>query len=193
VLHGAAVAKDGRAIVICGQSGAGKSTLAAALCREGFEFVADDICVISPDVERGSVVLPDGRQLKLWRESIERLDLAAHQGEAVRESFEKYFIEPRFSAAANSRLSAIFVLREARPPLKEGIEPLALPDAIRMLDYQAYRPELRAKLGSKPQRLAQAASLLGHARVFTLARPRGFEHMAQTVTVLRDRWDALGR
>lgn len=193
VLHGAAVAKDGRAIAICGHSGAGKSTLAAALCREGFEFVTDDICVVGPDAERRPVVLPDGRQLKLWRESIVRLDLATRQGEAVRESFEKYFIEPQSTAAAAPRLSAIFVLREARPPFKEGIEPLTLPDAMRMLDYQAYRPGLRAKLGSKPQMLMQAAALIGHAKVFRLARPLGFEHVQETVTILRDHWDALGR
>jgi hypothetical protein len=193
VLHGAAVAQDGRAVAICGHSGAGKSTLAAALCREGFAFVTDDICVVSPDAERGPVVLPDGRQLQLWRESIERLDLATRQGEAVRESFEKYFIEPQSSAAAAPLLSAIFVLREARPPLKDGIESLALPDAMRMLDYQAYRPGLRAKLGSRPQMLAQAAALFGHAKVFLLTRPRGFEHVQETVTILRQHWDALGR
>jgi hypothetical protein len=193
VLHGAAVAREGRAIAICGHSGAGKSTLAAALCREGFEFVADDICVISPDAERRPVVLPDGRQLKLWRESIERLDLGVRQGEAVRESFEKYFIEPQSSVAAAPRLTAIFVLREARPPLKEGIASLALPDAMRMLDYQAYRPGLRAKLGSKPQMLAQEAALFGHAKIFTLVRPRGFGHIEETVAMAREHWQALGR
>jgi hypothetical protein len=193
VLHGAAVAKDGCAVAICGHSGAGKSTLAAAVCREGFEFVTDDICVLSPAAGHRPVVLPDGRQLKLWRESIDRLDLATRQGEAVRESFEKYFIEPQSSAAAAPFLSAIFVLREARPPLKEGVELLALPDAMRMLDYQAYRPGLRAKLGSKPQMLAQAAALFGHAKVFTLVRPRGFEHMPETIAILREHWDALGR
>jgi hypothetical protein len=193
VLHGAAVAKDGCAIAICGHSGVGKSTLAAALCRDGFEFVTDDICVVAPDAERRPVVLPDGRQLKLWRESIEKLDLAARQGEAVRERFEKYFIEPHASAAAAPRLSAIYVLRELRPPLKDGIEGLALPDAMRMLDFQAYRPGLRVKLGSKPQMLVQAAAMLCHAKIFLLIRPRGFGHMEKTVAIVREHWETLGR
>jgi hypothetical protein len=193
VLHGAAVARDGRAIAICGHSGAGKSTLAAALCREGFEFVTDDICVVSTDAEGCPVVLPDGRQLKLWRESIDKLQLGAQQGEAVRERFEKYFIEPPASAAAAHRLSAIYVLRELHPPLKEGIELLALPDAVRVLDYQAYRPGLRAKLGSRPQMLAQAAATLRYAKLFRFVRPLGFQHMEQTVAALRQHWEALGQ
>jgi energy-coupling factor transporter ATP-binding protein EcfA2 len=191
VLHGSAVAKDGRAAAICGHSGAGKSTLAAALCRAGLEFVTDDICVVSLDAERRPVILPDGRQLKLWRESIDRLDLAARQGEAVRESFHKYFIEPHASAAVASRLSAIYVLREARPPMQAGIESLALPDAMRMLEYEAYRPGLRAKLGSKPEMLALAARVLGHAKAFRLTQTRGFEHMEETVARLRKHWEAL--
>lgn len=193
VLHGAAVAKGGRAMVICGRSGAGKSTLAAALCRDGFEFATDDICVISSDAVHLPIVLPDGRQLKLWRESIEQLDLAARQGEVVRENFEKYFIEPEASAPAAARLSAIYVLREARPPLTDGIQSLPLPDAVRTLEYQAYRPGLRAKLGSKPQMLAQAAAVFGHAKAFLLIRPRGFEHMADTIAMLREHWNSLGR
>jgi hypothetical protein len=186
VLHSSAVAKDGRAIAICGQSGAGKSTLAAALCREGFDFVTDDIGVVSQNARGVPVVLPDGRQLKLWRESIEQLDLGASQREAVRESFEKYFIEPQSSATTAPELAAIYVLRDARAASEEGIEPLALPDAMRMLDYQAYRPALRAKMGSRPQMLAQAASLFSHVKVFLLIRPRGFEHMERTLAMLRE-------
>lgn len=191
VLHGAAVSKDGRAIAICGASGAGKSTLAAALCGSGCSFVTDDICVVGLDAQRRPIVLPDGRQLKLWKESIDRLDLADRRGEAVRETFEKYFVEPSDAPEEPPFLSAIYVLREARPPLKEGIESLALPDAVRTLDYEAYRPGLRAKMGQKLEMLTQAAAMLSHTKVFLLIRPRGFEHIAGTVASLRSHWDSL--
>jgi hypothetical protein len=191
VLHGAAVAMGQRSIAICGASGAGKSTLAAALCRDGFTFVTDDLCVIGLDENRRPVVLPDGRRLKLWKDAIDRLDLATRQGEVVREQFQKYYIEPFETVTKPAKLAAIYVLREARPPLKAGIEGLSLPDAIRTLDYEAYRPGLRAKMGQKPEMLRQAAALLGHTRVFRLVRPRGFEHMPETVDALRAHWDAL--
>jgi hypothetical protein len=193
VIHGAAVAKDGRAVAICGASGAGKSTLAAALCRGGCAFVADDICVVDLDPSRHPIVLPDGRQLKLWKESINWLDLAQLRGEAVRESFEKYYIDPFDARAQPSPLSAIYVLREAQPRFKGGIERLALPDAMRMLDYEAYRPGLRAKIGQKPEMFAHAAAMLGHANMFLLIAPRGFEHLQETITELRAHWDSLDR
>src|ERR1700761_1113005 len=76
VLHGSAVARNGEAIAICGHSGAGKSTLAAALCRAGATFVTDDICAIDFDGHGRPCVFPDGRRLKLWQESIDKLDFA---------------------------------------------------------------------------------------------------------------------
>jgi len=192
-LHGAAVAKDGRAVAICGASGAGKSTLAAALCRGGCAFVTDDICVVDLDASGRPLVLPDGRQLKLWQESIDRLDLAQLRGEGVRESIQKYYIDPSGARAQPSPLSAIYVLREQRPPLKSGIESLALPDAIRTLDYEAYRPVLRAKIGRKREMLTHAAMVLSHAKMFLLVRPRGFEHLQETVATVQVHWDALDR
>lgn len=191
VLHGAAVAKDGRAIAICGASGAGKSTLAAALCRDGCSFAADDVCVIDLDEQRRPIVLPDGRQLKLWEESIDKLNLVARRGEAVFETLDKYYIDPFDSAGRPSRLSAIYVLREARPPFQTGIESLALPDAVRVLEYEAYRPNVRAKIGQKPEMLAQAAATLSHAKAFRLTRPRGFEYLAETVASLCAHWSSL--
>jgi hypothetical protein len=193
VLHGAAVAKDGRAVAVCGPSGAGKSTLAAALCRDGCALVTDDICVVGLDASRRPMVLPDGRQLKLWKQSIDRLNLAQLRGEAVRETLEKYYIDPTDARGQPSPLAAIYVLRELRPPLKAGIERLALPDAMRALDYEAYRPRLRAKIGQKPEMFAHGATMLGHAKVFLLVHQRGFEHLQETVAAVQAHWDALER
>ena len=179
--------------MICGVSGAGKSTLAAALCREGCLFAADDICVIGLNGRREPIVQSDGRQLKLWQESIAKLDLSERRGEAVLDTFGKYFVQPFDRIAEPPKLSAIYVLRVAHPPLQAGIESLALPDAVRMLEYETYRPSLRAKIGSTSAMLAQAAAVFGHAKAFALTRPRGFEHLEETVATLRKHWDALDR
>src|SRR5271168_4724942 len=124
VLHGSAVASDGRAIAICGQSGAGKSTLAAALCREGCSFAADDVCVIGLNGQRKPIVLADGRQLKLGRESIAKLDLSERRGEAVRDTIEKYYVRPFSSITEPPKLSAIYALREASTTTQAGIKSL---------------------------------------------------------------------
>jgi len=110
------VASDGRSIAICGDSGAGKSTLAAALCRGGCSFVTDDLCVVVPNENKRPVILPDGRKLKLWKETIDNLDLVARQGEAVRQSFEKYYIEPFETVSDPPILSAISSQRRRTMP-----------------------------------------------------------------------------
>lgn len=192
-LHGAAVARDGAAFAICGASGLGKSTLAAALCEAGFEFVADDLCLIGRDAEGRPTAVPDGRRLKLWRESIAQLGLEGREGEAVVAEIAKYFVDPPAAAAAPPRLTAIYVLRDAHPAQAEGVEPLSLPDAMRMLDFQAYRPWLREKLTPAPTKLAQGAAVLAHARAFLLTRQRGFDRLDETVTRVREHWEGLAR
>jgi hypothetical protein len=51
LVHGAAIALDGRGVLIVGIGGRGKSTTALACARAGFSFLGDDMCV----VEMGSV------------------------------------------------------------------------------------------------------------------------------------------
>ena len=45
-VHGAALERDGRALLLLGPSGAGKSTLAYAGSQGGWRIVADDLCLV---------------------------------------------------------------------------------------------------------------------------------------------------
>jgi hypothetical protein len=47
LIHGAAVARNGDGIALCGPSGSGKSTLTAALTGAGFDYLADDLVAVS--------------------------------------------------------------------------------------------------------------------------------------------------
>lgn len=58
VLHGSAVAVDGRAVAFVGDSGAGKSTTAAGFAARGHPFLSDDV---TPVYDRaGGPVVPPG-------------------------------------------------------------------------------------------------------------------------------------
>ena len=47
-LHAGCVAKEGRGLLLAGTSGAGKSTLTAALVRDGWDFLTDDMVFLVP-------------------------------------------------------------------------------------------------------------------------------------------------
>jgi len=47
VVHAAACARDGRAVVLCGASGRGKSSLLVALVDAGWEAISEDVCAIA--------------------------------------------------------------------------------------------------------------------------------------------------
>jgi hypothetical protein len=64
ILHGACMARDGRAIVLMGNSGAGKSTTAFNLTRFGFTGYADDAVLVTPQGD-SMTVWPLTRYLSL--------------------------------------------------------------------------------------------------------------------------------
>ena len=67
VLHGSAVAINGRGVAFLGHSGEGKSTMAAAF-SDKYPLIADDVLVIRTD-EAASLIYPAFPQLKLYSET----------------------------------------------------------------------------------------------------------------------------
>jgi hypothetical protein len=159
VLHGSAVRVGDKAVLFCGPSGAGKSTMAAALVQRGYPLVSEDVCVVTTSESGMPLVHPDGRQLKLWAQSINKLDLAGRRGERVRASLEKFYVDAHDAFGEPLALGAIYALREARPPHRPGIERPNVVDAALVLRRNAYRPLLVRRMNQKAHYFRAAATI----------------------------------
>lgn len=194
VLHGSAVALEGRAYVFSGDSGVGKSTLAAALCQAGCTLITDDIGLIELDADARPVIWPDGRSLKLCEDSISHLSLAAQQEREVRAGTGKHFVAPAHAFSDGPvPLAAVYFLRSQRlrgEPLFRRLEPL---DAAQTLGNGHYRPRLSLALARSSRQLSVTAGLLNHTPVFVLTHLRVLEGLESTVAQLFDHWRGLGK
>ncbi len=188
VLHGSAVRVGDKAVLFCGPSGAGKSTMAAALVQRGFPLVSEDICVVTFTDSGTPLVHPDGRQLKLWAQSINKLDLAARRGEPVRGSLEKFYVDAHDAFGEPLALGAIYALREARPPHAPGIERPNVVDAALMLRRNAYRPLMVRRMNQKEIYFRAATTIANVAGIFHLTRPLDFAKLPDVIAWLETHW-----
>ncbi|MGN6717146.1 MAG: HPr kinase/phosphorylase [Candidatus Binatia bacterium] len=192
VLHASAVEVNGRAIVFCGPSGAGKSTLAAALAQRGYRLLTDDVCAITLSANTAPIVHPDGRQLKLWAQAIEQLELESVRRERVRGCLEKFYVEPRDATNAALPLTAIYELRGALHTDCLTIERPSVVDAAMLLRSNAYRPLLVFRLDQKAHYFRAAAQIIDQTGIFVLTRPFEFGAMSGVVSRLERHWRDTG-
>ncbi len=188
VLHASAVRVNDRAVLFCGASGAGKSTIAAALAQRGYPLVTEDVCTLTLGDSGAPLVHPDGRQLKLWAQAIDRLDLAQQRGERVRASLEKFYVEPREAFTEPLPLGAVYALREARPPHAPGIERPNVVDAALLLRRNAYRPLLVRRMDQKASYFHAATTIANVAGIFYLTRALDFAKMPEVMSWLESHW-----
>ena len=192
VLHASAIAVGEKATLFCGASGAGKSTLAAALNRRGYPCVSDDVCGI--DFGSGApVVMPDGRMLKLWADTVSHLAIGERRGPAIRRRTDKFYIEPESTAVDRDLpVAAVYVLRVAGPERKPGVSRLGPADAAVLLRRNAYRPRVIKEIGLEAAYLRWSSDLQRRAGVFSLTRPFDLAAMPDVIGWLEEHWRSLG-
>ena len=192
VLHASAVRVNSKAVLFCGASGAGKSTLAAALAQRGFPLVTDDFCAATISGNGEVIVQPAGRNLKLWAQAIQKLDLAERRGAPVRSRLQKFFVEPTAAFSEPLPLGAVYALREARPPHQPGIERPNVVDAALILRRSAYRPQLVDRMGQKADYFRAATAIANVTGIFQLTRALNFDRMPEVAAQLERHWTDIG-
>lgn len=110
-MHGGVFVKDGKGTLITGISGLGKSTLMAALLKQGYHIISDDISNIEL-IDGQLIAHPFCPYLLLWKDTIKNLELGIQNGHKFREDMVKYFfpIPPQQYLHEKIELKNIIVL-----------------------------------------------------------------------------------
>ena len=191
VLHASAIAANDRAMLFCGSSGAGKSTMAALLCRRGYPLLNDDVCNLVSTPNDSYEVRPDGRMLKLWRESLDQLEWNRQPGMEVRADVEKYFSAPPVSEVAARPVGAIYILQEAPQGEENSIRRLRALDAMIELKKNAYRSFLVTAMDMEESYFHASAALQRGAGVYLLSRRKDFSDSDSLLQLLENHWASL--
>ncbi len=194
--HAAALARNGRSILIMADKGAGKSTLSWALQAQGWQLLADDLVRVDPVEGRWSA-FPGHRQTKLTPAAARAFGHAADEmpvrfddpGPAASAAqFDKRVIDPADALEAPMAavpLAAAFFLT-ARDPLATALrmKRLAPAAAVRQwLDHATPDP-LRAVPAVPPLLQRAVGDLATVVQALTLTLPDRFDRLADSAAAL---------
>lgn len=172
VLHGSAIAVNGQSVAFCGPSGIGKSTLAAGFHQRGYQFLADDLCAIS--ICNGPpAVIPGFPRLKLWADTLKKLDTSKDQLKSVRwgVDLEKYFLSVDSGQHTPVPLRGVFILQSTNTDKLE-ITLLLGNEKIDPLIENTYRMRFLHGLGGEKDHFKQCAAVAAKAEVCRIVRPK---------------------
>lgn len=185
VLHGTAVERGGRAVLLLGHPATGKSTLSWCLLQRGWRLISSELTV----VDGQGFVLPGIQQLKLWHDAAEQLGLDWAQLPPVRRGLQRYALLPPAVACAEKPLplSSLYVLRRRKPqdPNADGAdghlrvsEPFSQQQALLSLRNQAFHARMYRGMGLEAGLFVQAGALARRLPLRALQVPDGINAMA---------------
>jgi hypothetical protein len=157
-LHANAVVIGGRAVALAGNAAAGKSALAATLAQQGYENLADDICVVDVDAP-GVTALPGVARLRLWRDTLDTLGIVPDGLSPALSGKEKFFVDRWSACRAPRELAAVIVLvRRTNIPL--AIERLSGIAAVGSLRDMVHTRRPASALGRDTEIFAALTKML---------------------------------
>lgn len=183
-IHASAVAKGDNALALVGDSGAGKSTLAAALSRQGFSLLADDLLPLAAHL--GEVrVHPGGVQLRLWPDSAQQFHAQPQMLPRVSADTTKRVLELESTASpAVPRLRSIFVLHRGAADGSVRVEKLPGSQALIALLANGQMAGPAELLGLGATRMRVFAEVLCSVSVYALYYPSDFARLPEVCAAI---------
>ncbi|NCJ08141.1 hypothetical protein GS597_16830 [Synechococcales cyanobacterium C] len=184
VLHGSAVDINGKAVIFLGDKGWGKSTLAAALNRQGYELIGDDVIALDLSKDHQPWVIPAFPQLKLWPDAVKSLGTDPSTLPSLVPHLEKrnWCLTEGFSTC-KLPLHQIFILGQA-PRL--SISELSPQKILRYLYKNSYVTRFDQELlqESEATHLLNLTQLANCTPIHHLLRPSNLDLLPDTIRLI---------
>jgi hypothetical protein len=171
-LHASAITDGDRAVLFAGPSGHGKSTLAATFLDRGWRLLTDDVVAIRTDPDRGALAAAAYPEIKLWADSLHRLEIEAEGLRRVRQQLDKSYVSAAERFAADPvPVSHVYVLNSHN--LDEfALTPVTGRTKLAFLIRNTYRRNFLDGLGGKDAHFEGCVALSQHAEIVSVVRPR---------------------
>ncbi len=184
-LHISAVQTPAGVWGFTGDSGAGKSTLAAWLhYRYGWKMVSDDVGVIKPG-EAAPTLYPGPPRLKLWKDTLERLEIDRQGLARDLTRTEKFHLNRHQGFTHHTEpLKALVMLERAFPGQKASIEAVEGVEAFKVVMSALYLPEWGQRFNGPARLMQYGADLARQIRVYRYRRPWSLEKIEESLAPL---------
>jgi hypothetical protein len=180
-IHGATLVKDGQAFTITAPNGVGKSLLSMTMLRRGYQLLDDNTSVIDighhgsqmpqePKVPR-PLVHPGTDRVKLWQDTLDRLQLDSHGLDPVLNKSGKFFwtVGEDQRARRAAPLKQIYALVPNSPQLT--VQRLQGPPALEALRQAVYKLDYRQAVGRPAQLMRDIFKLGQQVQVIQIQIP----------------------
>ncbi|GAB4015807.1 serine kinase [Spirosoma koreense] len=185
LLHGSAIQLNNKGIVFIGEPGAGKSTTLAAFANRGVSIMSDDLVCIRVDEQGKGTLIPAFAQIKIWKKSVDGLQIAKEGLERVREGANKFSWYGSVAFEENAvPLEQIFVLapNESSETLVREVPKSQRP--IELLGYFPLPDFLLQGLALKDH-FEKSVALANSTPLHKLSRPATFAKLYEFVDHLK--------
>lgn len=170
VLAGGAATRDDRTVALLGAVGAGRSTMLAALQRQGWSLLSDEICAVKADARGRLAAWPVYPGLALWRDCLDRNGQPRADLSPLRPGLGKYMLPFEQAADSPRPLTHVVELRQSKAPYSNaaitGVERL-----LPLLEHASLLHFLGA-MAVRDLHLELAAGLTRQAVFHRVNRPR---------------------
>ena len=175
-IHGSSFLYNDTGVLVCGASGAGKSTLTASFCKKGAHFLTDDITPII-ESENELLISPISDSIKLWGDSVKKLELDDAVVSPVQNQMDKYFIKMDRDKSLHSLGSIILLSYDNSKELT--VEELKGAEKFHTMLNQIYRKEYLQGMPSTQERyFALLVKLCEPTPIFAVTRPERLDYPA---------------
>lgn len=188
-LHASCVRIGNGAAAFAGPSGMGKSTLAAAFRQRGHALLADDVTVLDLADPGGPRVWPTFPRLKLWRDTLVRLNIPDAGLGRSRAVLDKVHLPVDDAFCAEPLpLTAVFHLYPVGNENDTPLRRLRGPEAVAWLGRDIYRSGLMARLGLSGRLLPATTTVAGvGGGIWAVAHGHGPGGLDRSITGILER------